>query len=383
MDFYNFQNKINLIYDTYDRQKCVDNFINKLSKKDYPIFENDSTIVLFYKGNVNKVEMIGDLNYWTHPTEFNNISSTDLYYIRINIVQNSVPEYWLIIDGITQIDSLNRYMLENEFGFASQIISHRNPVFRKNPGRDKKGLYHTYRLQLEEYEDITLQVYLPPGYNDYKSYPIIFFLDGKKYIEFGDAPSTINNLIKKDKIQEMIAVFIEYGFDIEKDANRNIKEFYSEAQKVLSREILDFIENRFSISMEPEKRLLVGKSVSSGANILAAIKHSDKFGKILSQSGYLPNISFNDNVISEQKQSAKLNFLFQVGNYEKNVSHLVIPPSETDFFQANFDFVGLLRKKGYHASIIAYNAGHSWGNWKTHLKDGLIYFFAKKVDNPG
>ncbi len=381
-DFKILQKKLSHITDPADRQALTDRFLQKLSKKDYPVFENDSTVVLLYKGNAEKVEMIGDLNYWTNATPLTNIKNTDLHYLRLKIPPNSVPEYWFIInDHKTQIDSLNQYKIKNEFGYASQIVHHNNPFYLDKIEKNEEKMTRAYLVPIDNHKYVKIHVYFPPQYNDYDNYPLAIFLDGKKYIEMGEAPQIIDNLIHEGKIGEIIAVFAELGFNENKDELTT--EYFQNIKVLLSNNILDFLNKRFSALNNTEDRLLVGKSVSGAINIFTALENPDKFGNVFTQSGYLSADNFFLKQFIDENYNTGINFYFQIGRYERNVSHMIIPPDETDFYAINHDFVKLMKERGFKVKIEDYAAGHTWGNWKKNLSDGLIYFFGKKADKPG
>ena len=318
--------------------------------------------------------MIGDINYWTDPCEFSKISGTDLYYLRQKVQKNSLLEYWFIIDNEKiQIDSLNQYQIKNEFGYASQIVNHTNPFYLDQLKNKNEKLYKTYLVPLQNNQFVKIHIYFPSGYNDYDYFPLAIFLDGKKYIELGDAPIILENLIKSGRIEKTVAVFAEIGFE-EDDSNPTIERF-TEISNIITNNILEFVESRFNIENNPEKRVLIGKSISGGVNFLTAIENPRKFGNIFIQSGYLSAGNFALKKYVEQNYKKEINCYFQIGIYERNVSHMIIPPEETDFYQINKDFIELLKSKGYKVKLDEFVAGHTWGNWKNHLADGLIYFF--------
>ncbi|MBN2280215.1 MAG: esterase family protein [Candidatus Marinimicrobia bacterium] len=371
--FINFQNKLANISNEKDRQICTDRFLKKLSRKDYPIFENDSTIILLYKGNAEKVEMIGDVNYWTHPSAFTNLAATDLFFLRQKIQKNSLLEYWLIIDGTEiQIDSLNQYKVRNEFGYASQIVAHNNPFYLNQLKKADEKLYKSYLVPIQNNQYVKIHIYFPPDYNDYDHFPLILFLDGKKYIDLGDAPIIINNMISSGKIKKAVAVFAEIGF--EENAEAPTIDKYGAISKIIIGPILEFVTSRFNIENNPENRLLVGKSISGGVGFLTVFENPNQFGNVFIQSGYFSADNFFLIQLIEQNYRKNINCYFQIGIYERNVSHMIIPPAETDFYQVNRKFVALLRAKGYPVVLNEYATGHTWGNWKNHLSEGLIYF---------
>jgi enterochelin esterase family protein len=39
----------------------------------------------------------------------------------------------------------------------------------------------------------------------------------------------------------------------------------------------------------------------------------------------------------------------------------------------------ILEMKDYHVMYQEFNEGHSWGNWRAHLDDMLIFFWGKEA----
>ena len=97
-----------------------------------------------------------------------------------------------------------------------------------------------------------------------------------------------------------------------------------------------------------------------------------------SQSGY--QSCFKDQLINAFKDSPKKDIKLYVdsGTYERNVGASFLPADETDFLEANRRLKKVLEEKGYEFVYHEYPQGHTWGNWRRHLIDGLQYFFGKK-----
>ncbi|HIW33819.1 MAG TPA: esterase family protein, partial [Candidatus Paenibacillus intestinavium] len=57
-----------------------------------------------------------------------------------------------------------------------------------------------------------LRVYLPPGYNEVLSYPVIYCQDGEDFFNFGRIATTAQELI----LDEGIEPFIIVGVDVDK-----------------------------------------------------------------------------------------------------------------------------------------------------------------------
>ncbi|NWF89278.1 MAG: hypothetical protein HXY50_07410 [Ignavibacteriaceae bacterium] len=57
----------------------------RLELKQYPLFENKTTVILIYKGNANNVSFIGDTTGWADPIKFRKLFGTDFYYLILNL----------------------------------------------------------------------------------------------------------------------------------------------------------------------------------------------------------------------------------------------------------------------------------------------------------
>ncbi len=113
---------ISMVENNLDKQKYINNFLKHLSPEKYPIIENDSTVILIHQGSDSIISLLGDMNYWTEPDTFLNITGTDLSYLKLKVEPDAILEYWIIKDGKQpQIDSLNSSTVNNDFGITSQI----------------------------------------------------------------------------------------------------------------------------------------------------------------------------------------------------------------------------------------------------------------------
>ncbi len=68
-----------------EKESMVDDFISKVKQKGYPFFENDSNVVLLYKGDADSVYLIGDMTNWDYFQPMEYIKGTDLFSIKENL----------------------------------------------------------------------------------------------------------------------------------------------------------------------------------------------------------------------------------------------------------------------------------------------------------
>jgi hypothetical protein len=76
-----------------------------------------------------------------------------------------------------------------------------------------------------------------------------------------------------------------------------------------------------------------------------------------------------------QSEHKPIRLYVDVGIYERAVGASFLPSKENDFLMANRRFKTVLEQKNYNFVYHEYFEGHTWGNWRRHLIDGLIHFF--------
>ena len=368
-----------------EKESIVDDFISKVKQKGYPFFETDSNVVLLYRGDADSVYLIGDMTNWDYFQPLEKIKGTDLFYYKGKFETTARLEYWFIFkkDGIPFTDPLNKYKSLNGLGELSVLSMPgyiKNPIF-KDFEEGKKGNFDG----LIEYQipskylgyDHTIHIYLPPGYKEDQKYPSLYFQDGRDYIEFAVVPHILNELINSKKIKPVIAVFVtppnlhqpkvpnrmtEYGM------NDNYAKFFAE-------ELINFVDEKYSLIQRPGSRLLIGDSFGGLISTYIAFKYPDVFGMSYSQSGYH---SFNkDKLIKLIDSSGKkqIKLYIDSGTYERKVGASFLPADETDFLEGNRRLKEVLEEKKYDFIYKEYFEGHTWGNWRRHLIDALIYFY--------
>ncbi len=382
--FKNFYEKILASNDSSEKQKLADSLLT--SSKIFPFIEDDTTVVFLYQGDADSVAILGDMGNWVDKFPMKKIEETNLFYLRQNYPSDARLEYWLLFgkDEYPSTDPLNPYKTLNGFGEISELAM---PHYNRHQYFDeyifgKKGeldMVNEYSLSAEilPYEH-NVHVYLPPDYSSSnENYPVVYFQDGIDYIEFAQTPFVINNLIKDNLIEPVIAVFVtppnrhipeepnrmtEYGM------NDNYVKFFTD-------ELVPWVDSTFRTKKKSQSRLVVGDSFGGLISTYIAFSKPDVFGLAYSQSGYH---SFQkDKLIKKIGETEKKNIKFYVdtGIYERKVGAAFLPKEEGDFLLGNRRLRDILEKKNYDFVYKEYNEGHTWGNWRRHLIDALIHFF--------
>ncbi len=149
-----------------------------------------------------------------------------------------------------------------------------------------------------------LIVYLPPDYDENKSYPTVYCLTGftgrgKMLLNNNafspDLAERMDKLISDEIIKPMIVVmpdcFTHYGGSqyINSSATGDYEDY-------LTREIVPFVDAQFRTINDKNSRAVMGKSSGGYGALIMAMRHSDIFGLACSTSGdcyfdycYLPD----------------------------------------------------------------------------------------------
>lgn len=385
--FKNYLESVNSTDNKEEKTKLTDDFINKISPDNYPIYEDDTTYVLLYRGDKDSAGVIGDMTNWTDKLWMDKVEGTDLFYYRGTAEPTARIEYWLMYgeNSFPSIDSLNQYIVLNGFGQISELAMPKyerheyfNNYIHGEKGSGDSLKHHVVPSKYLNY-DHDIDVYLPPNYSEDKKYPVLYLNDGYDFVEFAATPYVLDRLINENKIEPIIAVFVTPPNRFEPKFPNRMTEYgmNDDYVKFLADELVPFIDEHYSTKQDSESRMIEGASYGGLISLYVGFSRPDVFGKVYSQSGYH---SFQkDRMINLIKESEKKNIkiYIDVGTYEEIIGANLLPDGERDFTQGNRDMNEALKEKGYDFVYKEYYEGHTWGNWRRHLIDAVIYFFGK------
>jgi enterochelin esterase-like enzyme len=218
-----------------------------------------------------------------------------------------------------------------------------------------------------------LLVYLPPGYNELVSYPVLYTQDGEEFFNLGRIATQANRLILENEMEPVIIAGVftdksvrtdEYGPGYPR--NENYIRFFME-------EVLPFVESHYPVRTQRTERVLTGDSLGATVSMTLALSHLNEFGQVLSLSG-----AYFDRSLNELKEVADLSILkvYQlIGTEETAVeTHW----GSLNFLEANRVYQRALIEKGANVEYVEKPGVHTWGFWQQELTDGLRHFFGTK-----
>jgi enterochelin esterase-like enzyme len=219
-------------------------------------------------------------------------------------------------------------------------------------------------------EERSIRIYLPPGYNELVSYPIIYAQDGQDIFMYGRIATLTNYLILDEGMESVIIV----GVDVAKknrtseystvgERNENYKKFFVE-------ELIPFVEEKYQLREKGIGRLLIGDSLGGTVSLDLALDYPKIFSNVLSLSG-----AFLEPTLERLKSRLDLSWLemwMVIGTGEIEVETHI---GTFNFFEWNRKTKALLKEKKVKLTYNEKEGTHIWGFWQRELPEGLTHFF--------
>jgi len=342
------------------RQAKVDSFMNANSL--LPFKESDTLCTFIYKGVVQNIKVAGDFTGWSPALSMTLVTGTDFWFFSTHFESDARLDYKYVINGSNWIlDPRNPYTCVGGYGPNSEL---RMPAYVVPPEIAYYSSIPHGTIRDTSFYSINLgntrqvKIYLPPGYDVQKQYPVILFHDGPEYISLGNTNNIFDYLIYHQEIKPLIGIFVP-PVDREAEYDGNKKDAFT---AFIVAELMPVIDQRYSTSMDPHKRATLGASSGGNIALYIGMKHPESFGKIAAQSSNV------ETIISDTYQNGAkmdLELYIDIGKYDiSGLIPLVI------------NFIHILQNKNYVYQSKVWHEGHSWGNWKGHLSIALRQFFS-------
>ena len=361
--FQKFLDRINAL-PLSERQAVADSFVTTCPS--FPLIESDTLAHLIYTGTTTSVAMAGDATQWNPNENFTMIQGTTFWYLTKTYEADARLDYKLVTGGSNWIlDPRNPNTCMGGFGPNSELrmgANIRPPEVLYYPeiphGTIKDTTFHSTIFNNTR----EVLIYLPPSYPlPSMEYPVILFHDGPEYISLASARNVLDYLIANKMMNPVVAIFVPPVDRQPEYAGTKIDLFTS----FITTELMPFFDQRYKISKDPAKRATLGASDGGNIALYLGVKKPGCFGKIAAQSSdVIPAIS---NTL-QNGPKLSLSFYIDIGTYD-------IPA----LIPMVHNLRDILQAKGYTYSFREIHEGHSWGNWKEHLRIPLIQFFPYSV----
>ena len=130
--------------------------------------------------------------------------------------------------------------------------------------------------------DRPFSVYTPANYKaDGPPNELLILFDGEDLPDDPYQVTTLNNLIAASKIPPTVAVFVENVSRrrlVDLVANPEFADF-------MAKELVPWVRSHYNVTRDPKQTVVTGYSAGGLAAAFVALRHSEVFGNVLSQSG--------------------------------------------------------------------------------------------------
>jgi enterochelin esterase-like enzyme len=217
----------------------------------------------------------------------------------------------------------------------------------------------------------TIRVYLPPGFQEWISYPVVYCQDGEDFFNFGRIATHTQRLI----LEEEWDPFVIVGVDVDKKLRTS--EYAADGQRhplytrFFAEELIPWVESQYPVRDVPEQRILAGDSLGGAVSLSLAIAYPSLFSRIISMSG-----AFYDSYQALIELASTLEHLriwMLIGLQENEFQ---TDRGIFDFVELNRKTKKLLEEKGAKLRYVEKDGEHKWGFWQNELPDALGAFLS-------
>lgn len=366
--------QIGEIKDSAKRSDIMNTMWDSLrANKQIPFVISDS-VAFLYRGNFTSLKWAGDFNNWSIRSsqfEGTRIGNSDVWILEKAFPKDARLDYKIVYDGNWILDPSNPFIQYSGFGPNSELRMPQwdfpeetlpiHGITKGTLGPNITILSSTNNLGYL----VNYRVYTPFNYANLNSLPVIYVTDGHEYTDdkLGAMITILDNLVYQNKIEPVIAVFIDPRQPDNPSNNRRTSEYRANIRfaNFVADELVPRVDGNFKTNPVPEKRAILGTSLGGWNSAFFGIRRSDVFRLIAIHSP-----AFDQNIIWEYGNAQKLplNIFMSTG---------LINDTESQARQMK----AILDEKEYPLHYVEVNQGHSWGNWRALIDEPLIYFFPK------
>ncbi|WP_078555110.1 alpha/beta hydrolase [Bacillus alkalicellulosilyticus] len=224
-------------------------------------------------------------------------------------------------------------------------------------------------------KEMEVIVYLPPTYSPLYTYPVLYAQDGKDYFLNGRMARQVEELIKDNKMKDIIVVGIPYeSVSARRSMYHPEGELHERYLRFFAEELVPFVDSNFQTEHLATGRTLIGSSLGASFSLMATLSYPHSFGQLILQSPYV-----NDEILSAVENSDmthQIEVYHIIGTQETAVQ--TTNGLTVDFVAPNQKLQKILQKKHPVYSYREFDGEHLWKHWQQDLSRALMFMFATK-----
>lgn len=371
-DFSSLLDSLVSLSDSAERETRIKTLWDSLKANHQIPFVFDDSVLFLYKSSVQTADWAGDFNGWNPSTPGwtgERIGDSQIFRLKKKFPKDARLDYKIVANTNWILDPANSFQQYSGFGPNSEL---RMPdwVFPKETILAEgvvKGSLSANQILSSSSENLGYQVqykvYLPYNYAEKEDLPVIYITDGHEYADnrLGATLIILDNLIYQQKIEPVIAVFIDPRNPANLSQNRRMDEYRANIRfaNFVADELSVAIDAAYKTNVNHDKRAILGTSLGGWNAAFFGLMRSDKFQLIGIHSP-----AFDQAILQQFNASEKLPLKIFMSTgviYDTQIQARAM----RDILQSN----------DYPLQYIEVNEGHSWGNWRALTEEPLVWFF--------
>jgi enterochelin esterase-like enzyme len=220
----------------------------------------------------------------------------------------------------------------------------------------------------------TVRLFLPPGYQETLSFPVVYVQDGEQFFNFGRIATIAQQLILENDWEPFVVVGVDVDLKLRTSEYMPGGERHASYIRFWNEELLPEIESRFAVRRSPGERLLAGASLGASACLSAIAARPDLFTRVIALSGAYYDASRHP--IAHLPDLSGLSVWMTVGLQE---TAFETDRGVFDFVALNRDMHRLLVSRGASVSYSERDGEHKWGFWQQLLPEALGAFLGPEA----
>jgi enterochelin esterase family protein len=353
-----------------------------------PLVDADGVTFLFRDAEVDRVYLHHEIMGLESKQEFLRLEQTSLFYLPMQVPGSARIEYRLeaVRGGRHQIllDPLNPNRSDCPYGEKSVVTGARYqpPEFSRVRPAVRRGEILSLSVDSRVFgERREFLLYLPARYRDDRTYPLLIVHDGPDYLRYAALSTVLDNLMHDREMAEVIVVLT--------GSPDRLTEYKVDPRQgdFLVRDLLPFLEERWSLRRERESRALMGASYGGLTSLHTFSRYPEFFGLLFSQSGSFvhadvrPRHPAGDDpeALGDDEPIKRFVASFSRWRPERPARlYLTCGRFESLIF-FNRSLLNVLQEHGYDHAFRESFDGHNWTCWRDGLRDGFRYLFPGDV----
>jgi len=294
--------------------------------------------------------------------------------------------YAFLVDGLRIMDPNNVYMIRDVSSVTNVFIIDGGiaDLYKVNNvphGTVARRWYDSPTLG----KNRRMTIYTPPGYENGRSYPVLYLLHGmggdeEAWIALGRTSQILDNLIAQGKAKPMIIVMTNGNVDQEAAPGESSLGFYKPNMQLPSTmegsmeksfpDVIKFIDKNYRTIKKKSGRAIAGLSMGGFHSLHISKEYPDTFDYIgLFSAAILPKENINSPIYENFEQKLKVQF-------DRKPKLYWIAMGKTDFlYQSGVDFRKRLDDAGHNYIYRESEDGHIWKNWRIYLSEFVPMLF--------